>query len=109
MRVLLPSLVCGLLASTLAVNGVADEEGGWHEHASAYEQAREAVEHGRALSLPQVRAALQRQFPGRIVDTHYEFEFDRWVYQFKVIDPHGALHKVHLDARTGQLVQVADY
>lgn len=81
----------------------------WREHESAYEQAREAVRRGEALPLNQVRAHLQRVAPGQIVATHYEFEFERWVYEFKIIDPLGRLRKVHLDARTGELVKVSDY
>jgi uncharacterized membrane protein YkoI len=81
----------------------------WHEHGSAYEQAREAVRLGKALPLKQVRAHLQQIVPGKVVSTHYEFEFDRWVYEFKLIDPQGRLRKVHLDARTGELVKVSDF
>lgn len=81
----------------------------WHEHDSVYEQARDAVRRGDALPLYQVRTYLQRVAPGKIVATKYEFEFERWVYEFKIVDPQGRLRKVHLDARTGELVKVSDY
>ena len=85
------------------------DEHGWREHESAYEQAREAVARGEALPLHQVREHLQRVAPGKIVATHYEYEFDRWVYEFKIIDPQGQLRKVHIDARNGELVKLSDY
>lgn len=99
-----------LLALTmLSTTVVMADDDAWHEHASAYEQARQAVRRGEALPLYQVRSYLQRIAPGKIVATHYEFEFGRWVYEFKIVDPQGRLRKVHLDARTGELVKVSDY
>ena len=99
-------LAASLLSASVLVGA---EEHAWHEHGSAYEQAREAVRRGDALPLPQVQSHLQRIAPGKIVATHYEFEFDRWVYEFKIIDPQGRLRKVHLDARSGELVKVSDF
>lgn len=95
--------------SLLAAPVICAEDAAWHEHGSAYEQAREAVRLGHALPLDQVRAHLQRVAPGKVVATHYEFEFERWVYEFKIVDPRGRLRKVHLDALTGELVKVSDY
>jgi uncharacterized membrane protein YkoI len=100
-----------LLLVLVLFNSVArgSEEQAWREHGSVYEQAREAVRRGEALPLHLVRAHLQRIAPGKIVATHYEFEFERWVYEFKIVDPQGRLRKVHLDARSGELVKVSDY
>ena len=81
----------------------------WHESHSSYHQAREAVRRGQALPLQQVRARLPEVMPGQVVNTDYEFEFDRWVYEFKVIDDWGRLRAVHLDAKTGELVKITDY
>ena len=100
----------GLLAAMLLAPLVhGGEEPAWRRHASAYELAREAVRRGEALPLYEVRRHLQQLVPGRIVATHYEFEFERWVYEFKIIDPQGRLRKVHIDARSGELVKVSDY
>jgi uncharacterized membrane protein YkoI len=93
----------------LAAPVIYAEETAWHEHGSAYEQAREAVQLGHALPLNQILAHLHLAAPGKIVATHYEFEFERWVYEFKIVDPQGRLRKVHLDARTGELVKLSDY
>lgn len=95
--------------SLVMTSSVSADDRTWHEQHSAYEQAREAVRLGRALPLNEVRQHLQRVAPGRIVATHYEFEFERWVYEFKILDPQGRLRKVHLDARSGELVKMSDY
>ena len=105
-RILSVLILASSLSAAYLVHG---EEPELHGHESAYELAREAVQQGNALPLPQIRAHLQRLAPGKIVATHYEFEFDRWVYEFKIIDPQNRLRKVHLDARTGELVKVSDY
>lgn len=110
---MLRSKLAGLLGMALMLF-VADSAGdsdapSWHEHESVHEQAREAVRRGDALPLYQVRGYLQRVAPGKIVATKYEFEFERWVYEFKIVDAQGQLRKVHLDARTGELVKVSDY
>lgn len=97
-----------IMAISAGIVAASDDEG-WHEAGSAYEQAREAVEHGEALPLQEVRRRLNDIAPGRIVSTHYEYEFDRWVYEFKIVDPEGRLQKVHLDARSGDLVLKSDY
>jgi uncharacterized membrane protein YkoI len=98
-----------IVSSVFTTDLVHGEEADWHEHGSPYEQARAAVRRGQALPLPQIRAHLDQVAPGKIVATHYEFEFDRWVYEFKIVDPQGRLRKVHLDALTGELVKVSDY
>jgi uncharacterized membrane protein YkoI len=101
---LLPILGALLLASSAGLSGQYE----WHEHDSAYDQARRAVSRGEALPLHTVRDYLHRAVPGKIVATNYEYEFDRWVYEFKIIDPQGQLRKVHIDARSGELVMVSD-
>jgi len=53
-------------------------------------------------------ARLRETIQGKLIATEYEYEFDRWVYEFTVIDMEGKLRRVHLDARSGELVQVTD-
>jgi uncharacterized membrane protein YkoI len=98
-------LSCLFLAAT---PGGTDQHD-WNERDSAYELARRAVIRGEALPLQEIRDHLQHVAPGKIVATQYEFEFERWVYEFKIVDPQGQLRKVHIDARSGELVQVSDY
>ena len=99
-----------LAAAAVWAGGVtASDDDAWHEDGSAYEMAREALERGDALPLTEVRRHLSEIAPGKIVSTHYEHEFERWVYEFKIVDPQGRLQKVHLDAHTGELVMKSDY
>jgi uncharacterized membrane protein YkoI len=105
LQILTILLMLTLQASASTPGEVTD----WQESQSSYHQAREAVRLGQAMPLQQARARLPEVMPGRVVATDYEFEFERWVYEFKVIDTHGRLRAVHLDAKTGELVRITDY
>ncbi|MCU7918768.1 MAG: PepSY domain-containing protein [Candidatus Thiodiazotropha sp. (ex Epidulcina cf. delphinae)] len=80
----------------------------WEDENNSHDQARRAVNRGDAMTLTRVIEHLRRIAPGQIVAVEYEHEFDRWVYEFKIIDTQGRLQKVHLDARSGELIQMAD-
>ena len=74
----------------------------------SFDQALRAVRKGEAMPLSQAITQLHKTTPGLLVATEYEYEFERWVYEFTIIDPQGYLRRVHLDARTGELVRVTD-
>ena len=88
--------------------GSSPETRQWGDDDHSHDQARRAVERGEALPVAEVLRHLRAQMPGDVVAIEYEYEFERWVYEFKVIDPQGRLRKVHLDAASGELIKVAD-
>lgn len=94
-------LLAGLLLPCAAL---ADPARNWDDDDHSYDKARRAVERGEALPVTEVMKRLRAQVPGDVVATEYEFEFERWVYEFKVVDSRGHLRRVHLDAATGELV-----
>ena len=94
-------LSVGVLVSTAAVSG---QPPSWDDDDHSHDRARRAVARGDAMPVTEVMKHLRAQVPGDVVATEYEFEFERWVYEFKVVDPRGRLRKVHLDAATGELV-----
>ena len=83
-------------------------EPAWQDDDLSYDRARRAVRSGEAMPLPEAMARLRATIQGNLIATEYEYEFDRWVYEFTVIDMEGKLRRVHLDARSGELVQVTD-
>ena len=97
-------LMLGLLMTTVVFSAPARD---WADDDHSYDKARRAVERGEALPVAEVMKRLRARVQGDIVATEYEYEFERWVYEFKVVDPQGRLHKVHLDAATGELVEGA--
>jgi uncharacterized membrane protein YkoI len=94
-------LLAGLLIPCLAL---AEAARNWDDDDHSYDKARRAVARGEALPVTEVMKYLRVQVPGDVVATEYEYEFERWVYEFRVVDPQGHLRKVHLDAATGELV-----
>ena len=87
---------------------LAAEESTWDDDNHSYDQARRALDRGEVLPLSEAMKHLQHHSSGDIVATEYEYEFDRWVYEFKLIDSQGRMSMVHIDARDGSLVQVSD-
>lgn len=102
--------VCHLgMATLLACSiAVADNGGNWEDDDYSYDKARRAVAEGNALPIAQVMQHLRSHTSSDIVALEYEFEFGRWVYEFKVVDRLGQLRRVHIDAATGELVNEQD-
>lgn len=98
-------LLCTLLAYS-ALPGAGKLE--WDDDNHSYDQARRALDRGEVLPLSEVIKHLRRHNKGDIVATEYEYEFDNWVYEFKLIDEQGSMSMVHINARDGSLVQVSD-
>lgn len=103
-RILTLAAVFALCASRPGLTA----EPAWQDDDRSYDRARRAVRSGEAMPLPQAMARLRATIQGDLIATEYEYEFDRWVYEFTVIDMEGKLRRVHLDARSGELVQVTD-
>ena len=99
----LPALLAaGLLLLVPLALGQAGQA--WQDDDHSYDKARRAVERGDALPVTEVMRHLRHKVQGDIVATEYEYEFHRWVYEFKVLDTQGRLKKVHIDAATGEMI-----
>ena len=100
------TLLLALAFSALPVSIIADHD--WNDNNLSYDQARHALSQGTVMPLSEVIKHLRKHSRGEIVATEYEFEFDRWVYEFKVLNRQGLMSMIHIDARDGSLVQVSD-
>lgn len=70
-----------------------------------YDRARRAVERGEALALADILVRVRSELGGEVVGVSFERKRDRWLYEFKVIDPAGRLWEVYVDAATAAIVQ----
>ena len=103
-RSILPlALWCALLAAAAPV--AADDEGEYDERHD-HDQAREAVEHGEALPLDAVLAAVEKKVVGEVVGIEFEKSEGVWVYEFKVVDAAGHVIEVLADAKTAAIIRV---
>jgi uncharacterized membrane protein YkoI len=70
-----------------------------------YERARHAVERGEALALADILTRVRSDLGGEVVGVSFERKRDRWIYEFKVIDPAGRLWEVYVDAATAVILK----
>jgi len=73
-----------------------------------HDAVRRAVERHEILSLLAVLDIVRGKLPGEIAGVEIERKDDRWVYEFRVVDGQGRLFEVHVDARTGEIVQTKE-
>jgi len=101
-------IVIALAATILAAGPVArvaraDKKKGrsGHDHDDAW-RAREG---GSILALPEVLGIVDPQIDGEIIETEFENEDGRPVYEFKYVDRKGSVRKLYVDARTGVILE----
>ena len=91
-------IVLGLAAALLPSAALADRE---HD----YDRARRAVERGEALALADILTRVRSDLGGEVVGVEFERKRERWVYEFKVIDPAGRLWEIYVDAATAAILK----
>ncbi len=73
---------------------------------SDHERARKAVAKGEALPLDVMLQHLAKVAPGQVIEVDFERERGRWVYEFKVLQPDGAIREVEMDAKTAKVLEI---
>ncbi|WP_445503798.1 PepSY domain-containing protein [Microvirga sp. G4-2] len=91
-------IVLSLAAALLPSAVLADRE-------RDYDRARRAVEKGEALALTEILTRVHSDLGGEVVGVEFERKRERWVYEFKVIDPAGRLWEVYVDAATAAVLK----
>ena len=99
MRRALPFLLP--LALALA-GGMAQADGGDHD------RARAALQAGEVLPLASVLQRIAPSHPGDVLEVELEREHGRWVYELKLLQRGGALVKLAVDARTGEVLKARE-
>jgi uncharacterized membrane protein YkoI len=90
--------VLGLATALLPPAALADRE-------RDSDRARRAVERGEALALVDILMRVRPDLGGEVVGVEFERKRERWVYEFKVIDPAGRLWEVYVDAATAAILK----
>ena len=70
-----------------------------------HERARRALEAGEVMPLRKVLEQVERDYPGEIIEVELERENGRYVYEVKLIDTGNKVHKLELDAGTGEVLR----
>lgn len=89
------------VALALAALGVAPSwAGDGHDH----DRARQAVEASEVLPLRTILERVERDYPGKIMEVELERHGERWIYEIKLLRAGGALVKLKIDGRTGEVM-----
>jgi peptidase YpeB-like protein len=75
---------------------------GWHHD---HDRARLAVERGEAQPLSDILAQVRPALGGEVVGVAFRRKANRWLYEFRVIDPAGRMTEVYVDAATAEIVR----
>lgn len=69
------------------------------------ERARAALQAGEILPLGRILEAVNRDFTGEVIELELDHERGRWVYEIKLLAPHGAVLKLDYDAATASFIR----
>lgn len=69
------------------------------------DEIRQLRESGRIMAAEDIIARSRSVQPGQVVGLELERDDGRWVYEVKLIDTANRLHKLELDAATGDVLE----
>ena len=82
--------------------------GGAQADPSDHDRARAALQAGEVLPLATVLQRVATSHPGDVLEVELEREHGRWIYELKLLQRSGALLKLAVDARTGEVLQARE-
>ncbi|MFP5411850.1 MAG: PepSY domain-containing protein [Gammaproteobacteria bacterium] len=69
------------------------------------DEVRQLRESGKILSMEDILGRARQAQPGQVVEVELERENGRYVYEVKLIDTGNKVHKLELDAGTGEVLR----
>ncbi len=69
------------------------------------QEVRTLRESGRILSMEDILARARAIRPGQVVEVELEREDAKYVYELKIIDDADRVHKLEMDAASGELIE----
>jgi uncharacterized membrane protein YkoI len=99
-----PSAAGFALAIALAGLPAAAARADGHEQ----DELHRAVERGEIRSLADILAAIRDQLPGEVAGVEVERKNGHWIYEFRVVNGHGRLFEVRVDARSAVIERVKE-
>jgi len=70
-----------------------------------HDRARAALQAGEVLPLATVLQRVALSHPGEVLGVELEREDGRWIYELKLLQRGGALVKLEVDARSGEVLK----
>ncbi|MFC2969668.1 PepSY domain-containing protein [Acidimangrovimonas pyrenivorans] len=69
-----------------------------------HDRARDALKSDQVMPLAQIMTAVETKLKARVIKVEFEDHNGGYRYEFELIDPHGKVSEVTVDARTGKVV-----
>jgi hypothetical protein len=73
-----------------------------------FERALEAVRRGEIKPLGEILPGIESEFGGRAIETEFETDEGRLVYEIEILTGDGKLFEVDVDAATGETLDVEE-
>lgn len=70
-----------------------------------YDKAQQLHKSGEILSLETILQKLQTSHPGKILEVEMENEHGLPIYEIELLDRHGKVRKIKVNAKTGDVFQ----
>lgn len=75
------------------------------EEHDSHELAREALEQGRVLPLRAVLKKIERDYQGQVLKVEFEQEYDRYLYEIRLLQSDGRVVKLKINAVDGRVLE----
>lgn len=70
-----------------------------------HDDALTALKKGDVRPLPEILKLVRPKIDGEIIETEFEYEHGRPVYEFKYVDKGGRVRELYVDARKGTIIR----
>ncbi len=70
-----------------------------------HDEIKQLRETGQILAMGEVMASAQTVQPGQLVEAELEREDGAYLYEIKILAADGTVHKLYLDAATGEVIE----
>ncbi len=80
----------------------ADNDGSGRSHQRFI---RKAVQQKQILPLGKIKQYIENKTKSEIIYIELEREHGQWVYEFKIVDRHGHLREIYVDATNGKILK----
>lgn len=102
MRVGVLMLVCGVCVVLWGGGGSPVRADSSRDH----DRARSALQSGEILSLREIAARVERDYPGELIEVELDRGRSGWEYELTILGQGGNVIKLRVDARDGSFLSV---
>lgn len=96
--------IAAVAATVLASVGLLASPAGHADDKLNQSEVRQLREAGKILPMEDILARSRAAQPGQIVEVELDRENGKYVYEVKLIDERNAVHKLELDAASGEVL-----